>query len=70
MVDIGTIEKRRVAHGFSKNLLCKVAEIDRGTYSRLTKVANSGRADTFKKLDTALTALIEAKAKKEGRADG
>lgn len=67
VVDIGNIEKRRVAHGFSKNRLCKVAEIDRGTYGRLTKVPGSGRAETFKKLDAALTALIEAKAK--GQAD-
>jgi len=67
VVDIGTIEMRRKAHGFSKKRLCQVAEVDRGTYGRLTKLPGSGRADTFKKLDAALRALIEVK---EGRADG
>ena len=66
MADIVTIEMRRKAAGISKNLLCRTADIDRGTYSRLQKVKGSGRVDTFDKLDKALKALAE----RGGQANG
>jgi transcriptional regulator with XRE-family HTH domain len=62
--DIATIEARRKAHEISIGELCRVADIDRGTYARLQKVANSGRAQTLGKLDKALQALVEARAKR------
>lgn len=57
MADIVTIETRRKAAGISKNLLCRTADIDRGTYRRLQKVKGSGRVETFDRLDKALKAL-------------
>jgi transcriptional regulator with XRE-family HTH domain len=60
VTDIGTIEMRRKVLGISKNRLCKLAGVDRGTYQRLAKMPGSGRADTFVKLGKALDALAEA----------
>lgn len=59
MADILSIEAGRKAAGVSKNRLCKIADIDRGTYSRLQKVKGSGRAETFDKLAKALVAIAE-----------
>lgn len=66
MPDIVSIEASRKAAGVSKNKLCKIASIDRGTYSRLQKVKGSGRAETFDKLTKALDAIAKQKAAANG----
>jgi hypothetical protein len=67
--DIATIETRRKAHQISIGELCRVADIDRGTYRRLQKFPGSGRAATLGKLDKAAQALVEARAARLVSAD-
>lgn len=66
MTDILSIEASRKAAGISKNRLCQIADIDRGTYLRLQKKKGSGRAETFDKLGKALDALAKQKVAANG----
>lgn len=61
MTDILQIEMRRKALGVSKGQLCRTADINRSTYTRLNNVRGSGNASTFQKLAAALDALASVK---------
>ncbi|MEW6256551.1 MAG: hypothetical protein AB1592_11390 [Pseudomonadota bacterium] len=63
-MDFRAIDKRRQDARISQYRLCREADVHPTTYQRLLKKPAAGLARTLRRLDRALTALVEKNSEK------